>query len=101
MFLTTAARERQAAREERKRAAEGAADIGGAPGCMTAVRERLARARSVCVLTGSGISSESGLPTFRGVNGLWRNRRVEELASPHGFARDPRDRLGDAVQPLV
>jgi NAD-dependent deacetylase len=56
---------------------------------MTEVRERLARARSVCVLTGSGISSESGLPTFRGVNGLWRNRRVEELASPQGFARDP------------
>ncbi|MFY9780576.1 MAG: NAD-dependent deacylase [Candidatus Baltobacteraceae bacterium] len=57
---------------------------------MMEVRERLARARSVCVLTGSGISSESGLPTFRGVNGLWRNRRVEELASPQGFARDPR-----------
>ena len=42
------------------------------------------------VLTGSGISSESGLPTFRGVGGLWRTHRVEELASPQGFARDPR-----------
>ena len=41
------------------------------------------------VLTGSGISSESGLPTFRGVGGLWRTHRVEELASPQGFARDP------------
>ncbi len=57
---------------------------------MTEVRERLARARSVCVLTGSGISSESGLPTFRGHNGLWRNKRVEELASPQGFMRDRR-----------
>jgi len=41
-------------------------------------------------LTGSGISAESGLPTFRGVGGLWRQHRVEELASPEGFARDPR-----------
>ncbi len=52
--------------------------------------ERLAGAASVCVLTGSGISSESGLPTFRGANGLWRTHRVEELASPSGFARDPK-----------
>lgn len=50
---------------------------------------RLREARSVMVLTGSGISAESGLPTFRGVGGLWRTHRVEELASPEGFARDP------------
>lgn len=50
---------------------------------------RLAAARSVLVLTGAGISAESGLPTFRGTNGLWQNHRVEELASPEGFARDP------------
>src|SRR5581483_1877101 len=53
------------------------------------LRERLRRARSVSVLTGSGISAESGLPTFRGPGGLWRSHRVEELASPAGFARDP------------
>ncbi|MBV8368414.1 MAG: NAD-dependent deacylase [Candidatus Eremiobacteraeota bacterium] len=53
------------------------------------LRARLGAARSVCVLTGSGISAESGLPTFRGVGGLWRTHRVEELASPQGFARDP------------
>lgn len=57
---------------------------------LTDLRARLAAAASVCVLTGSGISAESGLPTFRGVGGLWRDRRVEELASPDGFARDPR-----------
>ncbi len=51
---------------------------------------RLRAARSVFVLTGSGISAESGLPTFRGVGGLWHSHRVEELASPEGFARDPR-----------
>lgn len=50
---------------------------------------RLRLARSVFVLTGSGISAESGLPTFRGVGGLWRTHRVEQLASPEGFARDP------------
>lgn len=49
----------------------------------------LRAARSVLVLTGSGISAESGLPTFRGINGLWRTHRVEALASPEGFARDP------------
>jgi len=56
---------------------------------VDAVRRRLAEATSVCVLTGSGISSESGLPTFRGANGLWRTHRVEELASAAGFERDP------------
>jgi NAD-dependent deacetylase len=50
----------------------------------------LQEARSLFVLTGSGISAESGLPTFRGAGGLWRTHRVEELASPEGFRRDPR-----------
>lgn len=50
---------------------------------------RLRQAKSVFALTGSGISAESGLPTFRGVGGLWRTHRVEQLASPEGFARDP------------
>jgi len=51
--------------------------------------DAVANAPSVFVLTGSGISAESGLPTFRGVGGLWRTHRVEELASAEGFARDP------------
>ena len=42
------------------------------------------------ILTGAGISAESGLPTFRGMNGLWRTYRVEEVASPIAWARDPR-----------
>jgi NAD-dependent deacetylase len=54
------------------------------------VANALAQARSIFVLTGSGISSESGLPTFRGAGGLWGTHRVEELASPEGFARDAR-----------
>jgi NAD-dependent deacetylase len=54
------------------------------------LRDRLAGARSITVLTGSGISSESGLPTFRGAGGLWRTHRVETLASLEGFGDDPR-----------
>ena len=57
---------------------------------MESLVRALREAGSVFVLTGSGISAESGLPTFRGVGGLWRTHRVEELASPEGFARDPR-----------
>ncbi len=40
------------------------------------------------VLTGAGVSAESGIPTFRDSNGLWENHRVEDVASPEGFARD-------------
>jgi NAD-dependent deacetylase len=41
------------------------------------------------VLTGAGVSAESGLPTFRGMNGLWRGHRVEDVASPQAFMADP------------
>ena len=44
----------------------------------------------VFILTGAGVSAESGIPTFRGVNGLWRNYRIEEVASPEAWHRDPR-----------
>jgi NAD-dependent deacetylase len=53
-------------------------------------RTRLAQAQSVAVLTGAGISAESGIPTFRGAGGLWNNFRAEDLATPEAFARDPR-----------
>ncbi len=45
--------------------------------------------RGIVVLTGAGISAESGLPTFRGAGGLWEGHRVEEVATPQAFARDP------------
>ena len=44
----------------------------------------------VVVLTGAGVSAPSGVPTFRGADGLWRSFRVEDLATPEAFARDPR-----------
>ena len=45
--------------------------------------------QSIVVLTGAGISAESGIKTFRDIDGLWENYRVEEVASPEGFAADP------------
>lgn len=44
----------------------------------------------VCVLTGAGVSAESGVPTFRAADGLWEGHRIEDVASPDGFERDPR-----------
>lgn len=57
---------------------------------MEHAREWLRAASAVAVLTGAGISAESGIPTFRGAGGLWRQFRPEELATPEAFARDPR-----------
>lgn len=53
------------------------------------VRERLQSARRVTVLTGAGVSAASGVPTFRGAGGLWRNHQAQQLATPEAFARDP------------
>jgi NAD-dependent deacetylase len=50
---------------------------------------RNARPRRVVVLTGAGVSADSGIPTFRGPAGLWRNFHPEELATPEAFRRDP------------
>jgi NAD-dependent deacetylase len=45
--------------------------------------------RNIVILTGAGISAESGVGTFRGGGGLWENHRVEDVATPEAFARDP------------
>jgi NAD-dependent deacetylase len=50
---------------------------------------RNARPRRVVVLTGAGVSADSGIPTFRGPGGMWRNFRPEDLATPEAFRRDP------------
>ncbi len=50
----------------------------------------IAGATRVIALTGAGVSAESGVPTFRGEDGLWRNYRAEDLATPEAFRRDPK-----------
>jgi NAD-dependent deacetylase len=54
------------------------------------VVEFLAGAGRVAVLTGAGISAESGVPTFRGKDGLWKQYKAETLATPEAFERDPK-----------
>lgn len=56
---------------------------------MTELAQLLAATERLVVLTGAGISVESGIPTFRGPQGLWRTFRPEELATPQAFHRDP------------
>lgn len=45
--------------------------------------------RNIVILTGAGVSAESGIDTFRGAGGLWENHRVEDVATPEAFERDP------------
>jgi NAD-dependent deacetylase len=57
---------------------------------METARAWIRQAASITVLTGAGISAESGVPTFRGPGGLWREFRPEELATWDAFRRDPK-----------
>lgn len=52
--------------------------------------KKIRQAKHVAVLTGAGISAESGVPTFRGDGGLWKQFRAIDLATPEAFSRDPR-----------
>jgi NAD-dependent deacetylase len=54
---------------------------------VDAIRKR--KPQTIVVLTGAGVSADSGIPTFRGEGGLWRNYRAEDLATPEAFARNP------------
>jgi NAD-dependent deacetylase len=54
---------------------------------VRAIRQN--KPRKVVVLTGAGVSADSGIPTFRGPGGLWRDYRPEDLATPEAFRRDP------------
>lgn len=50
---------------------------------------RMKPIRNIVILTGAGLSAESGIDTFRGGGGLWEQHRVEDVATPEAFARDP------------
>lgn len=56
---------------------------------LQALANNLAGKQSLVVITGAGISAESGITTFRGIDGYWARFNPQELASPEGFARDP------------
>ncbi|MCK4408851.1 MAG: NAD-dependent deacylase [Candidatus Eisenbacteria sp.] len=60
-----------------------------ASGVTKRLVERLSRATDLAVLTGAGVSQESGIPTFRGEEGLWKEYRAEELATWRAFESDP------------
>lgn len=55
----------------------------------TNILDKIRRASSAAVMTGAGVSAESGVPTFRGAGGLWKKYRAEDLATPEAFAKDP------------
>ncbi len=57
---------------------------------IASVAKLLAGSKKIVVLTGAGISAESGIPTFRGKNGLWKTYRAEELATPAAFSHNPK-----------
>jgi NAD-dependent deacetylase len=57
---------------------------------IEAARKAVGSAKRIAVLTGAGVSAESGIPTFRSNGGFWQNRRFEDLATPQGFERDPK-----------
>ena len=68
-------------------------------------------AENIVILTGAGISAESGIKTFRAADGLWENHRVEDVATPEAFLRNPllvqnfynqrrQQLLTPAIQPL-
>ncbi len=53
------------------------------------LKKIITNSNRVTVLTGAGISAESGVPTFRGAGGIWQNYQVTDVATPQAFARDP------------
>lgn len=57
---------------------------------LSILAARIKGARRLTILTGAGVSAASGVPTFRGQDGLWRQYRPADLATPEAFARDPR-----------
>ncbi|POI24945.1 hypothetical protein CIB84_011304, partial [Bambusicola thoracicus] len=56
---------------------------------MADFREVFAKAKHIAIITGAGVSAESGVPTFRGAGGFWRKWQAQELATPGAFARNP------------
>uniref|UniRef100_A0A8W4F8P2 Sirtuin 5 n=1 Tax=Sus scrofa TaxID=9823 RepID=A0A8W4F8P2_PIG len=56
---------------------------------MADFRKHFAKAKHIVVISGAGVSAESGIPTFRGAGGYWRKWQAQDLATPQAFARNP------------
>ncbi|MCI4389363.1 hypothetical protein PGIGA_G00097150 [Pangasianodon gigas] len=56
---------------------------------LAAFRKDFAKAKHIAIITGAGVSAESGVPTFRGAGGYWRKWQAQDLATPQAFSRDP------------
>jgi NAD-dependent deacetylase len=63
--------------------------MGGSNACLEQAADIITSTKSLFVLTGAGISAESGIPTFRGAQGLWKNYSATDLATPQAFERNP------------
>ena len=64
--------------------------MGGDDRLLATLVARIREARRLTILTGAGVSAGSGVPTFRGADGLWKQYRATDLATPEAFARNPR-----------
>jgi NAD-dependent deacetylase len=62
---------------------------GAWQGGVSGAHRGMAQTRNIVILTGAGISAESGIRTFRASDGLWEDHAIEDVATPEGFARDP------------
>ncbi|KAJ4943524.1 hypothetical protein JOQ06_006024 [Pogonophryne albipinna] len=56
---------------------------------LAAFRKTFSKAKNIAILTGAGVSAESGVPTFRGAGGYWRKWEAQQLATPEAFSRNP------------
>lgn len=56
---------------------------------MKAFREIFSKSKNIVVLSGAGMSAESGVPTFRGAGGYWRTYQAQQLATPESFSANP------------
>jgi NAD-dependent deacetylase len=68
----------------------GGAHAGAGPDALETAARLLAAARKVVVVSGAGISAESGVPTFRDAGGIWSQVRIEDVATPEALRRNPK-----------
>ncbi|XP_069009052.1 NAD-dependent protein deacylase sirtuin-5, mitochondrial-like [Embiotoca jacksoni] len=71
------------------RGPRGSRDMARPSSDLAAFREVFSKADRIAIITGAGVSAESGVPTFRGAGGYWRKWQAQELATPEAFSRNP------------